>query len=679
MKIFMLLLFSVMLPTVANAQNTGKRASSLSRLLMKHTYNGEYELPKLRVETPHPAKRAADASGAPLEFKDRVWFPGEWEEVKAVVVSPLYNYLIPGFETDIRYNASQLLKNWGKLYYQADRNSEVQYLGNGECKAQLDVETDDGFVFLYIMDGIQRAGAQAWVRIEDEADEAIIRDVMTKSGMRTDNMQFFVAPGNAFWFRDCGPICFYYGDDDNLAMLDFFYSPQRPTDDLLPSFLHRKFGIPNYYNDIIWEGGNCLVDGVGGLVTSTAVYQNNADTIGRMWWDGEDFSTIRWNKKYSFSPADVKAALSGLVGQRQTIILPRLNFDGGTGHIDLYADATDENSFLLTQMPETYDSWTDYDIAFGNTTILLNKRSFFKRKYYDGGSIPFPSFNDGSNWQSEEEYGQCAQSYANHLICNNYILQPCFSPVADDGLPTADWDRANIKQMEKLYPGYTFYCIDMRTFNGLGGSIHCVTKQIPADNPVRIIHKNIHGYVNPGTNNYIPFSAIITNKSGIKEAKLFYSVNGGDWNEVDLTANGNRWSCKVNLSALTGGQPLTAKGIDIEYYIQATSNNGKTVSKPLNAQYGAFYNFNLTTNAKYDKDMFDFETAPMLKDSITFQLDARWLVEDTSTDEPTTDITEVKSHVPATNVWYTLGGLRLATHPTAKGIYIFNGKKVVIK
>lgn len=45
-------------------------------------------------------------------------------------------------------------------------------------------------------------------------------------------------------------------------------------------------------------------------------------------------------------------------------------------------------------------------------------------------------------------------------------LQPCFSPVGEDGMPTAEWDRANIEAMKKLYPGYTFYCVDMRSFDG---------------------------------------------------------------------------------------------------------------------------------------------------------------------------------------------------------------------
>ena len=80
--------------------------------------------------------------------------------------------------------------------------------------------------------------------------------------------------------RDCGPICFYYGDDGKIGMLDFFYGYQRPCDDLLPSVLHWKFDIPNYISNLVWEGGNCLVDGIGGLVTSTSSYTHNTDTVG---------------------------------------------------------------------------------------------------------------------------------------------------------------------------------------------------------------------------------------------------------------------------------------------------------------------------------------------------------------------------------------------------------------
>ena len=440
----------------------------------------------------------------------------------------------------------------------------------------------------------------------------------------------------------------------------------------------------NFISDLIWEGGNCLVDGIGGLVTSTATYRQNTDTVGRLHWDGKDPATIKYDERLPVSPSDVKFTLANLLGQSQTTILPTLNYDGGTGHIDLYLDATDENGFYMAQMPESYNSWSDYDICFGNNAILFNKKSFFDRRYYDKGALPFPSKDDGSGWESEEEYGKVARTYANHLICNGHILQPCFSPVGDDGMPTAEWDRKNIEKMKSYFPGSTFYCIDMRTFDGSGGSIHCITKQIPADNPVRIIHKDIYGKVNPvqpnSTDQYIPFSAIITNKSGIKEASLYYTTDDKQWSEVKLTGNGNCWHADVPLSDFTGGQPIPANGIPVSYYLSATSNNGKTVTKPINAQKGSLYDFTITSAVEYDRNQFNYTTEPASDDQIKFLMGNSLIREDTSTEPTTTGIVEIADGNGGMDNgrkgWYTINGMPLTQKPTAKGIYIYNGKKV---
>lgn len=45
-----------------------------------------------------------------------------------------------------------------------------------------------------------------------------------------------------------------------------------------------------------------------------------------------------------------------------------------------------------------------------------------------------------------------------------------------------------------------------------------------------------------------------------------------------------------------------------------------------------------------------------------------------------TGISPTSHHSPlATGIWYTLDGRRLSGKPTAKGIYINNGQKVIIK
>ena len=661
------------LSVTANAQDTKQQTFNLHKLMHKRAIPKNFPKPDFPIATAEDMRRAHDASGAPLNFPDRVWFPGEWEEVKAIVVAIPYLYYVPDKKEDTRYSARPIVQGYAIWYYAESKDEPVKEVGRGAYESYFNLDSESGQVSLRLIDAIQRAGVEAWVRIEQAGDEQVIRYYMETHDMRTDKIRFFVSGGNSVWFRDCGPICFYYGDEDKLAMLDFLYDYDRPLDDVLPSVLHRWQGIPNYINQVVWEGGNCLVDGAGGLMTSTAMYELNQDKTGPVIWDGKDPQTIKYTTREPLNADQCHDALKGMVGQAGTNIVERLIHDGGTGHIDLYADAIDENGLLFARMPETYKDWKDYATLEGNVKYMLEQKNCWKDPYVNWGDLPFPSYDDGSDWNSEEEYGKFARTYANHLIVNNYILQPCFSPVDENYMPTAAWDLANIEAMKKLYPGYTFHCLDMRTYDGTGGSIHCITKQIPADNPVRILHDALYNNVNFGTLTEIPFSAFITNKSGIQKASLHYLVGDGEWQKVDMTSNGNRWYCRVPASNFP-------KGKTVFYYIEATSNNGKTVTKPVTANNGGYYDFTPDETAEYKADDYDFSTEPIAKEKITFLLDTQWLTEDKSTDTPSgiSEITASKG-TNAPSVWYNLSGLQLDDLPKAKGIYIYQGKKVVIK
>ena len=663
------------LSVTANAQDTKQQTFNLHKLMHKRAIPKNFPKPDFPIATAEDMRRAHDASGAPLNFPDRVWFPGEWEEVKAVVVAIPYTYFMPDKKEDTRYSALPIVQGYAIYYYAESKEEQAKEVGRGSYESYFDLNSESGQVALRLIDGIQRAGAEAWVRIEQPGDEELVRHYMEAHEMRTDKIRFFVSGGNSVWFRDCGPICFYYGDEDKVAMLDFQYDYERALDDVLPSVLHRKMGIPNYINQVIWEGGNCLVDGAGGLMTSTAMYGHNKEvTVGPVIWDGKDPATIKYTTREPLNADQCFDALRGMVGHASTSIVERLKHDGGTGHVDLYADAIDENGFLFAKMPEIYNKWEDYAIVEDNVAFMLKQKNCWQDTYVKWGDLPFPSYDDGSDWNSEEDYQNFTRTYANHLIVNNYILQPCFSPVDVDNMPTAAWDRANIEAMKKLYPGYTFYCLDMRSYDGSGGSIHCITKQIPADNPVRILHDAMFNKVNFGTLTEVPFSAFITNKSGIKNAALHYQVGeDGEWQKVDMTGNGNRWYCRVPVSKFPNGKTVS-------YYIEATSNNGKTVTKPVTAKNGGCYDFTPDETVEYKADDYDFSTEPIAKEKITFQLDTKWLTEDKSTDDQTgiSEITTGKD-IYAPSVWYTLGGQQLNTAPTAKGIYIYQGKKVVIK
>ena len=561
--------------------------------------------------------------------EDRVWFPGEWEEVKAITVTPYYNYSPLESQGAGYWTADPIVTGWAQYYKYAASGWQEQ--GMGPYKAIMDTTSTFGKVFFYLMDGIQLGGAEAWVRVEQTSDTAKVIRTLTRMGLRHDNVKFLIGPGNSFWYRDCGPICFYYGDQDSVGMLDFTYYPGRALDDSLPSIIHWQKGIPNYMTDIEWEGGNCLVDGAGMVVSSDAIYGNNNDRYGQLTWDGHNINTLTYKQVTPLSASQVRQGLHDLLGQRSTYVVPAYQYDGGTGHIDLYADMYDENGFVFSVMPNAYSSWTDYQTGAQNMQNLCSYQSLFDRNYYTMSTLPFPSKDNGSNFTNQTEYDRnYTRTYSNHTFVNNVILQPCFSNVGDDGMPTAAWDRANIEEIKAAYPGYTIYCVDVREFDGSGGAIHCVTKQIPAESPIRILHKNIHGALSTGyQGSNLPISAIITNNSGIDHAEVMYRINGTDnWQTLNLTSNGNRWYGQfpfANINTVVES---------VEYYISATSNNGKTITKPMTASQGGYYRFALNSDALIDSTMFDFDTTAMDMNDITFTFGSNWADEDESEQNP---------------------------------------------
>ncbi|MBR1550620.1 MAG: agmatine deiminase family protein [Bacteroidales bacterium] len=579
-----------------------------------------------------PATKGNNAKSLP---EDRVWFPGEWEEVQAICVTPYYIYRVPGYETNGSWMADPLVSGYAEyLQYSV---SGWQQRGMGPYISVMDTVSTFGKVFFYLMDGIQLGGAEAWVRVEKPEDSAKVIRTLTRMNLRHDNVRFIVGKGNSFWYRDCGPIAFYYGDQDSLGMLDFTYYPGRALDDSLPSLIHWQMGIPNYLTPIEWEGGNCLVDGAGMVFSSDAIYSNNADRYGQLTWDGQDPNSINYSQATPLTQAQVRQGLHDLLGQRATYVLPAYQYDGGTGHVDLYADAYDENGFVFSVMPSNYSNWTDYRTGARNIDSLCSYKSIFDRDYYTMATLPFPSTDNGGNFSSQTQYNnQYTRTYSNHTFVNNVILQPCFSSVVN-GQPSADWDRANIEAVAAAYPGYTIYPVDVREFDGSGGAIHCVTKQIPAENPIRILHKNLHGTFAIGEMTQIPVSAIITNKSGIASAVVYWREEGSEeWNTLELSANGNRFNGLM--PRIESAMPQHS----VEYYISATSNNGKTITKPMTASQGGYYTFTYTDGESVDSTMFDFDTLPMPMEDITFAFGSSWVEQDGDEPRPLAGIEEAE-------------------------------------
>lgn len=545
-------------------------------------------LPTVAVSGPRggaAAKRSAFPQGS-------VWFPGEWEEVQAVVLTPIYRYEPTEVSDPRNWEADPLVPGWASLYEYAPaspggRQYGWQYRGVGPYRGVIDTASALAEVPLRLMDAVQQAGVQAWVHLDRYADSSLLLQMLETRGLRHDNISFFEAPSNAFWYRDCGPVCFYYGAADSIGMLDFQYYPTRAIDDSLPVYLGRHFGLPRFSCSLEWEGGNCLVDGAGALFTSDHVYAANADDTGQYVWNGVDIGTLAVARKEALSAVQVRDTLQRLVGPRATHILPSYRYDGGTGHIDLYVDMRDENTFVFSKMPSRYSRWVDYGIGMRNADSLTRWTNR-EGVPYAADQIPFPARDNGGYFSSQNEYLDYTRTYSNHTLVNGLLIQPCFSPVGADGMPSAAWDRANVMRVAAAYPGYSVYCIDVRAFDGLGGAIHCVTKQIPAVSPLRILHTPLIGRVAmPADSGGYPICAYITHTSGISSAEIVYRLNGGAWDSLALDRNADSlFTGFLPAGALTG-----ADTVRVEYYLRATSCSGKTATKPYTALRGGCYSF----------------------------------------------------------------------------------------
>lgn len=539
-----------------------------------------------------------DAKGNGVTMPENTWFPGEWEEVKAIVSTVYYNYYPVDHVGEQTWTADPLLGGYADIYRYSGGGWQEQ--GTGRYVGIPDT-SNQAFskVFYSVIDAVQMGGAESWVRVEKLADSAIVLRQLARLGMRHDNVRFIEGYGNSFWFRDCGPIAFYYGDNDSIGMVDFMYYPGRALDDSLPYYIEQQMGIMNIPTTIEWEGGNCLVDGAGLVISSDAIYGNNVnDTYGQLTWDGINPSTINYTQKQRLTRQQVDDSLAHIMGPRGVGILPTYKYDGGTGHIDLYADMIDENEFVFSIMPSHYSNWTDYKTFVKNADTMLNWKSVHGENFKNQ-SIPFPCTNNGGYFANQSSYNSnYTRTYSNHTFVNNVIIQPVFSNVVN-GEPSAQWDKERFDSLRIAYPGYTLYPINVASFDGSGGAIHCITKQIPADSPIRILHKSITGRHGELSGSH-SISATITNNHGIANAKLVYRIDGGSWNETTLAGNGNEYTGAMDL-------PTNVDQAKVEYYISATNNDGKTITKPMPAAQGGYFTFYVGNNITVGIDQQDEE------------------------------------------------------------------------
>jgi len=464
----------------------------------------------------------------------------------------------------------------------------LRWTGNGSSNA---------FKKLYaeLIDAIQQE-VPVWIMIGNGSDSTGVVNNLATYGVTLTNYEFLIVPTNSIWTRDYGPWGFYYTDQDSLAMIDMQYYSARPLDNAVPAFIADYMGLDHYTSEIRHEGGNLMVDGFGHAFHTTSLFQNNASFLG---WSTE---LTRQTHEDLFRTTNVTEPT-------------RLECDGGTGHIDMWSKLIDEETILVSEYPPA--------VTAQDRTIIENNVSLYEGETSVYGSpfniirMPMPLADNGSIYTSCNQINNDARGFVNGLFVNETLIIPIYS---NENSPAANqaYDEAALDLIREALPGYNVVGIDSRALTPLGGAIHCITMQIPADNPIRFFHPKVAGLQNAKSNYHV--LAEITNRSGIAQASCFWKIKGeSTWNEISLADSAGFFVGNIANPGFTVADTIV-------YYLDATANNGKNATKPIVAPdgyYSFFFdeNFNggddcavpqglFTSNISYNGARFNWTQVP---------------------------------------------------------------------
>jgi hypothetical protein len=169
------------------------------------------------------------------------------------------------------------------------------------------------------------------------------------------------------------------------------------------------------------------------------------------------------------------------------------------------------------------------------------------------------------------------------MFVNKTIIVPTYE---------LQYDTTALRIYREAMPGYNVVGINCNSIIGSLGAIHCIMKEVGVFNPVWISHAKMDSVVYDEDS--IAIKAVIKTKSGVAEASIYWTT--------DTTLGFNSSNMQfVSGDSAVGFIPAQIDSTVIYYYISATSNSGRTVTKPIVAPNG-FYKFVIENSVTEVKD-----------------------------------------------------------------------------
>lgn len=311
----------------------------------------------------------------------------------------------------------------------------------------------------WILDDVTELYEALATVISDYADVVIavpgeeldaVRVSLEAMGAPMEYIYLYPVEGNDTWARDHGPLT--VETDAGMKLLDFTFNGwgnkfASELDNQITRKLFDQGAFPSAVleqQDWVLEGGSIETDGRGTLLTTSSCLLNP-------------------NRNPTLSRADIEQRLKDAFGVRKINWLHHgfLAGDDTDSHIDTLARLCPNNVIVYTACDDPEDEhYEQLKLMEAELQTLTDADD----EPYRLLPLPWP----------EPLYGdrntRLPATYANFLIVNEAVLVPIYDCLSDEDA---------LEQISQAFPGYEVMGIPCTTLVEQGGSLHCITMQLP--------------------------------------------------------------------------------------------------------------------------------------------------------------------------------------------------------
>jgi agmatine deiminase len=288
------------------------------------------------------------------------------------------------------------------------------------------------------------------INVADEAMKAFALKHIREAGADEENIEFYFHPTNDAWCRDHGPAFLINpAAAQPKVIVDWGYNawggkyPPFDLDDVIPTRIGEKFGLPVFNPGIVMEGGSVEFNGAGTLLTSTACLLNP-------------------NRNPHLNQDQIESYLRHFYGVEQILwVNDGIVGDDTDGHIDDTVRFVNEDTVLTVIEESKADE--NFHLLQDNLHQLKQMR-LLSGKQLNIVELPMP---DPVIWEDQ----RLPASYANFYISNDAVIVPTFRCSRDDKA---------LQIIQGCFRGREVIGIDSTEIIWGLGSFHCLSQQEPA-------------------------------------------------------------------------------------------------------------------------------------------------------------------------------------------------------